>query len=101
MNPQLIRRIQLILASVFVAIAALLLFWHRNLPAMLALFVGMGLSRSAKSQPAVIASAVDVSVVKAPKPVRWYVGAILLALMAASHWLLDYAEVHHILGVLP
>jgi hypothetical protein len=101
-NPQTIRRIQLILAWAFIAAAGALLFSRHNALAMLTLIVGVGLSRRTKSQSGFEpGGSVDMSAVDSPKPVRWFIGVMLLVLVAGAYWLLQYAEHHESLGTAP
>jgi len=93
------RRMQLALACFLLAAAAALMIWGRGtarMVAMVAIMGSVGLVRTSRPQ-----SSAEVAVAPPKEPIRWHVGALLVAAVICSHWYLNYAARHNYTNALP
>ena len=96
LDPKTSRRALFAVALSLLAAAAALMLWgsavSRSL-AMLAVLASLGVGRRARAAGALLpgARAIGGSL---PKPVRWWLGALLFGLVGAAYWYLNYAEQH-------
>ena len=103
LDPKTSRRALFAVALSLLVAAAALMFWgnagSRSL-AMLAVLASLGVGRRARAAGALLPGAVAVGG-SPPKPVRWWLGALLFGLVGAAYSLLNYAEHHEWTNLFP